>query len=114
MKKNLCWSYVCLSIAATAQQPAFEVASIKPNATGSFQIDFDASKGRFVAKNILRASPYYADGTDNCGDPHEEKPVCRKRSTEKDEHEPLRILTPEPCKDYDGRADHGPSWSIVE
>ena len=37
---------------APAQKPAFEVASIKPNATSSFQIDFDASKGRFVGKNI--------------------------------------------------------------
>jgi uncharacterized protein (TIGR03435 family) len=31
MKKNLCWTCVCLSIVATAQPSAFEVASIKPS-----------------------------------------------------------------------------------
>jgi uncharacterized protein (TIGR03435 family) len=75
MKKNLCWSYVCLSIAAIAQQPAFEVASIKPSnyqggplrvtaRVDADGINFSNVTARLCVQRAYGVKPYQVTGPD--------------------------------------------------
>jgi uncharacterized protein (TIGR03435 family) len=73
MKKTLVWLYVCLLFGAAAQQPAFEVASIKPSnygggplrvtaRIGADGIDFSNVTPRLCIQRAYGMKPYQVTG----------------------------------------------------